>query len=152
MNNKTTTQKGKELYSYLLKHGKTDYGAIIPALEIQQIIGIEYPETGTRKQFNEIALIELAVIDYVRNILLGEGKALSQSNGDYRILLPSENNRYIEKYMSSADKKLKRALKLSKNTPKNELYESDHSIKIHLKRQNIEKELNRNKQLQHSYN
>jgi hypothetical protein len=43
---------------------------------------------------------------------------LSAENGAYRILLPSENTYQIELYMRSADKKLSRALKLSRNTPK----------------------------------
>jgi hypothetical protein len=56
-------------------------------------------------------------VDYVRKILLREGKYLAQTKGNYRILLPSENAAQVESYMSSADKKLKRALILSKNTP-----------------------------------
>ena len=137
-------QKGKDLYTHLDGKGLLEYGSNIPASIVHNIADITYPKTGTRKQFQDMQLLELAVVDYVRNILLGEGKALVQDMGDYRILLPSENVKYIERYMSSADKKLKRALKLSRNTPSVDTQDMDAStVKIMLKRESIRKQAQR---------
>ena len=36
----------------------------------------------------------------------------------HRVLLPSENKAQVDAYMESADRKLERALKLSRNSPK----------------------------------
>lgn len=109
--------RGKCLLQWMRDRGLDEYGSVMLGDQVRAVIGVEYPETGTRSQFDSLSLAELAAVDYVRNILLGEGKYLGQQNGDYRILLPSENARQVLQYMSQADKKLKRALKLSRNSP-----------------------------------
>ena len=148
MENKSSTQIGKELLAYLRSKGLTDYGSVIPALEIHGVIGVEYPEVGTHEEFKDIDLRMLSVTDYVRNILLDEGKAFTQYKGDYKILLPSENAKYIESYMNSADKKLKRALKLSKNQPINESKNNElESARIVMKRQSIINEKQKQKKI-----
>lgn len=116
-----SNRNGKDLFAELEKIGLIEYGAVIPSHFVREILGIKYPEVGTKKQFDNLALIELSAIDYVRNVLLGRGMYLSQNNGDYRILLPSENAKQVELYISSADKKLNRALKLTRNTPKTDM-------------------------------
>jgi len=137
---KTTTENGKELYAHLKSKGLLEYGSVVTELEIQNFLGISYPEVGTHDQFKSLDLIMLAVTDYVRNILLGTGKAFIQSKGDYRVLLPSENAKYIEGYMKSADKKLQRALKLSKNQPATDIKQDDKTVQIMLKKESIRKE------------
>lgn len=108
----------RDFLDYLIGDGKTEYGATFTRKEVYRLLNLDVPEVGTMRQFNAIALKELAAIDYVRNFLLGKGKYLAQDGEAYRVLLPSENQGVIENYMSSADRKLNRALKLSKNTPK----------------------------------
>ncbi len=100
------------------KSGLLEYGAVIPAGYVRETLGIVYPDVATKREFDSIALCELSAVDYVRNVLLGRGMYLTYNNGSYRILLPSENAKQVELYISSADKKLSRALKLSKNSPK----------------------------------
>lgn len=108
---------GKDLLSTLEAMGLIEYGAVIPSDKIRAILGISYPEIGTKSEFDKLSLLELSAVDYVRNVLLGRGMYISQWKGDYRILLPSENAKQVELYISSADKKLNRALKLTRNSP-----------------------------------
>lgn len=108
----------RDLLHYLIDEGLTEYGASFPKQLVYDLLGLEVPERGTQKQYSEIALVELAATDYVRNYLLGQGKYLAGTPTGYRVLLPSENAGQIESYVSQADKKLARALKLSRNTPK----------------------------------
>ena len=107
----------RDVYNQLHDDGLLEYGSVILGSRMRGLIGIEYPKVGTKEQFTDLALTELTTVDYIRNILLGHGKYLSQSNGDYRVLLPSENARQCELYIRSASKKLNRSLKLSRNTP-----------------------------------
>ena len=109
----------KELLAALRGRGLLEYGSVIKGEEVRDILGIEYPEVGTKKDFDEVALAELGAVDYVRNILLGEGKFIASHQGDYRILLPSENKRQVDAYMQQADRKLRRARKLSRATMAN---------------------------------
>lgn len=135
---KYTVQTGKDLYSELKCAGSLEYGEVIYRKIVHILLDIEIPETGTKQEFDNLALFELAAIDYVRNILLGQGKYLSQHQGDYRILLPSENVRQVEQYMNAADKKLKRALKLSRNTPETDTKTQNNTdIRIMMKRETI---------------
>lgn len=128
----------KELYGELEKRGLFEYGSVIKADMVREILGIEMPEYGTKADFDAIALAELGAIDYVRRMLLNHGKYLAGNQGDYRILLPSENRRQVEIYMSQADKKLKRGLQLSKNSPKTDYQTADQSAaRIMLKRESI---------------
>jgi hypothetical protein len=107
----------KGIIEQLRALGMTNYGSVIEGDLVRKWAGIEYPETGTKEEFDNLALQELSVIDYIRNCLLNEGKYLKAHRDDYRILSPSENSGQVEAYMRSADQKLKRAIKLSKNTP-----------------------------------
>ena len=133
----------KPLYETLKSVGLLEYGAVISGELVRDILGLQMPEYGTKKQFDEIALAELGAIDYVRNILLGEGKYITSNNGDYRVLLPSENKRQVDLYMGQADKKLRRALKLSRNMPAVDSCRPDNtSARIMLKRESIRHQLN----------
>ena len=133
-----TRKSGRCLLDYIRNRHLDEYGSVILASEVRHIIGAEFPEVGTRRQFESAALAELSAVDYVRNVLINEGKYLTQSNGDYRILLPNENASQIERYMSGADKKLRRAQRLSKNTPKTDAAPNDNvAARIHMKREAI---------------
>ena len=122
----------KELLAALRGRGLLEYGSVIKGEEVRDILGIEYPEVGTKKDFDEVALAELGAVDYVRNILLGEGKFIASYQGDYRILLPSENKRQVDAYMQQADRKLRRAHKLSRNTPNVESYKPNANADVRI--------------------
>ena len=108
---------GKDLYQKLQAEGLLEYGSVVPGKFVMDTLELAYPKTGTRQSFKEIDLFLLSSIDYVRNVLLGKGRYFASSGGDYRVLLPSDNVKQCERYMSSANKKLSRAIKLSRNTP-----------------------------------
>lgn len=130
----------RELLAHFRENGLDAHGAVIRADDVRAVLGIDMPEVATREEFQSLAMLELAGIDYVRKILLREGKYLAQSKGDYRILLPSENAAQVASYMQSADKKLKRALVLTKNTPAQaeSMREAEQvQARIHIKRESI---------------
>jgi len=147
MEKTTITNVSKDLYNHLNEQGKLEYGSFVSELEIHEFLGLVYPEHGTRAQYKALDLTMLAVTDYIKSILLGEGKAFVSSQGDYRVLLPSENAKYIEKYMRAADKKLKRALKLSRNQPLGDVVQDNKSVKIMLKQEALKREMNKQNQL-----
>ena len=129
---------GKCLMTYLTDNELTDYGTVILADDVRQVLGITVPKVGTQRQFRDLALAELTAVDYCRNLLLGEGKYLTQSGGNYRILLPSENARQVESYVSQADKKLKRALKLTRSTQRLANQAPDNTnVRIMMKRESL---------------
>lgn len=105
------------LLEELTARGLTEYGSIIDGKLVQSLLGIEVPDVASKATFARLAMIELAAIDYCRNTLIGQGKYLQSTPFGYRVLLPSENRMQIDSYMGSADRKLARALKLSRNTP-----------------------------------
>jgi hypothetical protein len=105
------------LLTALQERGLTEYGSDIPAELVHEILGIDVPDVAEKSVFDRIAMVELAAIDYCRNVLIGQGKYLQGTPSGYRVLLPSENKAQIDSYMGSADRKLSRALKLSRNTP-----------------------------------
>lgn len=107
----------RELYNALSEAGLLEYGSVIMSDFVHDVLGIEIPATASKAEFDRLSLIELAAVDYVRNILLGQGKYLTGTDSGYRVLLPSENAAQVELYIASADKKLTRALKLSRNSP-----------------------------------
>lgn len=107
----------KEFYSALQEMNLLEYGSTIPTHVVHELLNIEVPSSAPKRVYDQLALMELAAIDYVRNTLLGQGKYISGTSTGYRILLPSENASQIDLYMESADRKLSRALKLSRNTP-----------------------------------
>lgn len=126
----------KDLLTTLKSAGLTNYGCSIPTELVHTILGIEYPETAPKAVFDDLALKELGAIDYVRSALLNEGKYLIGDKAGYRILLPSENRKQVERYMAQADKKLRRAGKLSRNTPTEHRRDADQmESRIMLKRQ-----------------
>jgi len=107
----------RDLFQALKDQGLLEYGSVIETSFIHEVLGIEVPTMAPKATYDQLALQELAAIDYVRNILIGQGKYLTSTPAGYRILLPSENAAQVELYIHSADKKLNRALKLSRNTP-----------------------------------
>lgn len=132
-------QDGKCLLAWMREHKHDEYGAVFLGDAVREVLGIRLPAIAEKKVFDQAALTELTAVDYCRNVLLGEGKYLSQHQGDYRILLPSENERQIRQYMSSADSKLRRGMKLSRNTPQSdESYRPDNNMaRMLLKREAI---------------
>lgn len=132
---------GKDLLGFIKSKGLDGYGAVIPVEVVRLVIGLEYPETGTQKEYNSLQLTELAAVDYVRNALLNEGKYLKLDGMAYRILLPSENAGQIALYMQSAEKKLKRALKLNRNTPVENRVSDNTSARAMLKIKSIRGEI-----------
>ena len=124
----------KELFTALIEHDLVGYGAEFPASYVHEVLGLEFPESAPKRVYDELALKELSAIDYVRNILLGQGKYLEAKGAMYRICLPSENRAYVERYMKSADKKLKRASRLSRSTPQVEAAtQSQDDVRMHFK-------------------
>lgn len=129
---------GKELLSWLRAFRLDEYGSVISGDDVRAAIGLEYPETASKSVFDSLSLKELSAVDYVRNVLLSEGKYLAAQAGDYRILLPSENARQVDLYMSHADNKLKRAQKLMRNTPHIDTSAPDNTdVRILMKRESI---------------
>lgn len=135
----------KDFLSGLRAQKLTEFGAVILGNDVRKTLEIEYPSYeelkgmdsyDIKRTFDKIGLAEMSAIDYVRNVLLNEGKYIRVEKGNYRILLPSENTEQIESYISSADKKLSRALKLSRNTPQRGGEKSEQlEARIMLKRQ-----------------
>lgn len=126
----------KDLLRTLGEAGLLEFGSVIKREVVHQALGITVPNLGTRATFDAISLLELSAIDYCRSHLLDAGKYLAGTDAGYRILLPSENQKQVELYMSSADKKLSRALKLSKNSPAlADIRHDQVEARIHLKRQ-----------------
>ena len=107
----------RALLERLSELGLLEYGSDIETSLVHEILGIKQPDVASKAVYDRLAMIELAAIDYCRNALIVQGKYLQGTATGYRILLPSENKGQIDAYMSSADRKLSRALKLSRNTP-----------------------------------
>ena len=115
-----------------------EYGSHIPGEVVREVLGLEMPEIGTKAQFDAVALKELQAIDYVRNILLSEGKYLAGAPGGYRVLLPSENKAQVDSYMAQADRKMKRAQRLSRSMPAQNVGQVNQTdARIMLKRDSI---------------
>lgn len=124
----------KELFTALVNNGLVDYGSEFPASFVHEVLGLEFPESAPKRVYDDLALKELGAIDYVRNILLGQGKYLESKGDLYRVCLPSENRIHVERYMKSADKKLKRASRLSRSTPQAEaVSSSQNDVRMHFK-------------------
>lgn len=123
---------GKCLLAWMREQGLTEYGSIVSQDTVRGVIGIEMPDVASKRVFDGLALRELSATDYVRNVLLGEGKYLAQDRGEYRILLPSQNHEQVERYMSNADSKLKRALKLVRNMPQVDIHGPPDNLRARL--------------------
>jgi len=107
----------KDLYGFMNDNNLLEFGSVITGEMVLSALNISYPETGTRQDFKSLDLYVLGAVEYVRKVIVEEGKYLAQSNGNYRILLPSENAQQCSRYIHSAQKKLNKSLRLSKNTP-----------------------------------
>lgn len=110
---------GQKLLNAIRAAGLDAYGSDIPAEWVREVLALKMPAIGTKRDFDSVTFAEMVATDYVRNVLLGEGKYFGMKNGGYRVLLPSENAAQVESYMQQADRKLKRGLKLSRSTPSN---------------------------------
>ena len=108
----------RSLYDILSAEGLFEYGAVIDRGIVHDLLDLKVPEVAPKAVYDRIAMIELQAMDYCRNILLGHGKYLAGVPAGYRVLLPSENKMQVDAYMASADRKLDRALKLSRNSPR----------------------------------
>jgi hypothetical protein len=120
---KFTAEKGNRLITHLQETVTLDHGAVIPLSVVYDHLGIDFPDDDTpwreAKEFvKEFTLYELSIMDYVRRSLLKEGKYLKKDTTCYRILLPSENVHQVDNMLESASRKLRKALTLNKNTPK----------------------------------
>ena len=119
---------GKSLYEALNANGLLEYGSFIPGDVVRELLDIEMPETGTRKQFAAVALVELSAIDDVRELLLNEGKYIAGTADGYRILTPGENSGQIDRYLSNAQNKIRRARKLERTAPAMSNGRPDHTL------------------------
>lgn len=131
-------QEHRDLFEGLKLRGLLEYGSVILSTEVHEILGMKVPAFGTKAEFDAFSLRELGAIDHVRNVLLGQGKYLAGTRSGYRVLLPSENAEQVEHYISSADRKLSRALKLSRNTPRDPSQSLDQTeARIAMKQQGV---------------
>lgn len=134
-----SNQLGKELFEELEKMKMFDYGKHIPVATVRKILQLDFPETAPKKVYDQLMLVELGATDYVRNILLGRGMYLKGDSSGYRILHASENLKQVEAYMTSADKKLARSLKLLRSTPRErQEYPSQTEARAEMKRNSIQ--------------
>lgn len=117
----------KSLYEILNGMELLGYGSVIPAVIVQHAIGIEYPKTGSKKEFDELELLEFGAVATLRDLLLDEGKYLKKDGDFYRIRMPSENAEQIQKYNDAAVRKLRRATRLRKHTPKEHRPKDDNA-------------------------
>ena len=101
----------------LHEKGLLEYGATFSADYFRGLCGIVVPDRGTRQEFNQVALAELAAIDFIRNVLIEKGRYIKSDNNAYRVLLPSENTKQANLMRESAKRKLSKAKKLEQNTP-----------------------------------
>jgi len=107
----------RRLMDGLENHGLTEYGSEIPTELVHKLLDMVVPTVATKAVFDKFSILELGAIDYCRNVLISKGKYIQKTKTGYRILSPGENREQVDNYIGSADKKLSRALKLSRNTP-----------------------------------
>ena len=128
----------KQAYEFLLNAGLLEYGAVIEAKLIREAFGIseiEYP--AQKKEIQEQELAELSAVGYIRDRLLNLGRYIKGERDTYRVLLPSENAGQVLAYMDSADRKLKRGIKLNKNTPVEYKISDKDEVRAIMKRESI---------------
>ena len=124
----------RELYGQLKDNGMLEYGAEIPRDLLLELLAIEVPQTATRDEWARLELQEMSAVDYVRNLLLDQGKYLERTRSGYRVALPSENMAQVDNYMSAADKKIRRGQRLLRSTPEQYVTErKDESARLHLR-------------------
>jgi len=125
-------------YEQLHMKNLLDYGCVIPVKDIHKMLGISVPVTGTQDVFKELELFELNMIDYVRRHLLKQGKYFGKDGSAYRVYLPSENSKKIDNFMLAADRRLRKARTLLRNTPSGVLSPTDNTgVRIEAKRSHI---------------
>ena len=125
-----------ECFKILENEGWIEYGKTIPRKVIFEAFGIEeieYP--AMRHEIKKQELEELSVTGYIRDKLLNRGMYLKGEADSYRILLPSENAGQVMSYMHSADRKLKKAIKLNNNTPVSHKIQTQDEVRLFMKRE-----------------
>jgi len=133
-----------DVYALLLDMGVLEYGGVISSTNFRKLCGIDEVITGTKKEFDCQSLQELNYIGFIRDRLLNQGKYIKQVGENYRVLLPSENHSQIMSMMESADSKLKKAIKLDKNTPVDLKVTTDTDmVRMVMKRESIRKRTNK---------
>jgi len=130
-----------EILEALRAIGKLEYGAVITGDEFRDICGIKTILRGTKEDFDSLALAELTFANLIRDKLLNEGKYFKQNKGNYRVLLPSENQEQVISFMQSADNKLKRGMKLDKNTPTEYKINDNNLIRMAMKQESIKRRI-----------
>jgi hypothetical protein len=108
----------ENVFEILNEKGLLEYGATFSADYFRELCGIVEPKTGTKKEFDMASLAELSAIDFIRNVLIQNGRYIKKDGDNYRVLLPSENAKQADLMRESARKKLNKAKKLETNTPK----------------------------------
>jgi len=116
-----------------------DHGSYISGDEFRNYFGIKMPVMGKHSDFKSAELEELTCSGFLRDLLLNEGKYLKSEKDSYRILLPSENKEQVLSYMSQADKKLKRGIKLNKNTPVEHKIQTQDEVRMIMKRDQVKR-------------
>jgi hypothetical protein len=110
-------ERFKDFYAELDARGLLEYGSVIESSLVQALLDIVVPKVGTKAQFDRASLEELGAVDYVRGLLIKQGRYLAGTPGGYRILLPSENADQVTVYINAAQRKLARASMLNRTTP-----------------------------------
>lgn len=137
MSDRSKRERQRDIFDALHSRGLFEFGAVITTETVHEIMGVEMPDVAPKSVYDRIAMMELQAIDYCRNILLGQGKYLAGTPSGYRVLLPSENKTQIDAYIESADRKLARALKLSRNTPTESLQPDQTEARIMMRRNGV---------------
>ncbi len=123
-----------DTFTIMKEEGFFEYGVTITGVELRgffDIEEIEYP--AQKRDIDKQTLLELGVADFIRNRLLNDGKYFKGERDNYRVLLPSENAAQVMSYMNSADNKLKRGIKLNKNTPTKYKISSNDEVRAIMK-------------------
>lgn len=118
----------KDFLEFLKDGELLEYGSVIPVTLVHKALNIRMSTVMNIKKYEVLKLQEVAAIDYIRVHLLDEGKVLTKKGDRYVIPMPSENRTYVERYIRSADKKLRRSIKLSMNTPPGDYKSLDTSL------------------------
>jgi len=109
--------ESRNLFVALQEAGMIEYGSFIPGVFVRAVLGLDMPDTGTKKEFDSIALAELGAVDNVRETLLNQGMYIAGSGDGYRILTPAENSGQVDRYLGHAQNKIRRARKLERTSP-----------------------------------
>lgn len=123
---------GLDFFSDLKSKGHLEYGSTVTVAKVQKLLGIVVPELGSKKEFGDLALQEMAMIEYVRKHLVKEGKYIQLNGSAYRVLLPSENAKKVKNLMESGNRKYRRAQSLHRNTPKTDGSPTDCNVDVRI--------------------